>query len=242
MIGKVNGLVKAAASVSLVAGAIMATAGPAAAAGPNASDGAAATGAVTIDPVAQATTGNSPVTVADIDVAGLLTTGVITDRANRTTASSTIADVAATLVTGTALNATAVTSSCAFDADTGAVTGTSSITGGNVTVAGVPLLTLAANAGPNTTVDVPGVATITLNRQTTDPTDGTLTVDAIYVNLLSGTQTLTIGTSTCNAARVAPVPVLPGMALPIGLGALGVFGLGGLGFVMTRRRRVAVTA
>src|ERR1700761_2584492 len=228
MIGKVNGLVKAAASVSLVAGAIMATAGPAAAAGP------AATGAVTIDPVAQATTGNSPVTVADIDVAGLLTTGVITDRANRTTASSTIADVAATLVTGTALNATAVTSSCAFDADTGAVTGTSSITGGNVTVAGVPLLTLAANAGPNTTVDVPGVATITLNRQTTDPTDGTLTVDAIYVNLLSGTQTLTIGTSTCNAARVAPVPVLPGMALPIGLGALGVFGLGGLGFVMTR--------
>jgi len=242
MIGKVNGLVKAAASVSLVAGAIMATAGPAAAAGPNASDGAAATGVISIDPVAQATTGNSPVTAATVDVAGLLTTGVITDRANRTTASSDIADVAATLVTGTALNATAVTSSCAFDADTGAVTGTSSITGGNVTVAGVPLLTLAANAGPNTTVDVPGVATITLNRQTTDPTDGTLTVDAIYVNLLSGTQTLTIGTSTCNAARVAPVPVLPGMALPIGLGALGVFGLGGLGFVMTRRRRTATAA
>jgi len=46
MIGKVNGLVKAAASASLVAGAIMATAGPAAAAGPNTSDGAAATGLI----------------------------------------------------------------------------------------------------------------------------------------------------------------------------------------------------
>ena len=81
-------------------------------------------------------------------------------------------------------------------------------------------IALAANAAPNTTVNVPGVATITLNRQIT-AADGTLTVDAIYVNLLSGTQTLTIGTSTCNAASVAPVPVLPGMSLPIGAGRAG---------------------
>ena len=54
-------------------------------------------------------------------------------------------------------------------------------------------------------------------------------MDAIYVDLLGDTQTITIGTSTCNAASVAPVPVLPGMALPIGLGALGVLGLGGVG-------------
>ena len=49
------------------------------------------------------------------------------------------------------------------------------------------------------------------------------------MDLLGDTQTITIGTSTCNAASVAPVPVLPGMALPIGLGALGVLGLGGVG-------------
>jgi LPXTG-motif cell wall-anchored protein len=38
------------------------------------------------------------------------------------------------------------------------------------------------------------------------------------------------------------VPVLPGMALPIGLGALGLLGLGGVGFVVARRRRTAPAA
>jgi hypothetical protein len=242
MIGKVNGLVKAAASASLVAGVIMATAGPAAAAGPNASDGAAATGLITLAPVAPASfPGTSPASVADLNVAGLITTGLITDTADATSASSTIANVGATLGARTGLTATAVTSSCTFNTNTGAVSGTSSIADGHVTVGGLPLLTLAANAAPNTTVNVPGVATITLNRQVT-AADGTLTVDAIYVNLLRGTQTLTIGTSTCNEANVAPVPVLPGMAMPIGLGALGVLGLGGVGFVVARRRRAATAA
>ena len=62
------------------------------------------------------------------------------------------------------------------------------------------------------------------------------------MQLLNSTQTITIGTSTCNAASVAPVPVLPGMALPIGLGALGLLGLGGVGFVVARRRRTAPAA
>jgi hypothetical protein len=139
------------------------------------------------------------------------------------------------------VRATAVTSSCSFDTNTGTVTGTSGITNGRVALVGLPNIALAANAAPNTTVSVPGIATITLNRQTTAP-DGTLTVDAIYVDLLGDTQTITIGTSTCNAASLAPVPVLPGMALPIGLGALGVLGLGGLGFVVSRRRRATVAA
>ena len=242
MIGKVNGLVKAAASASLVAGAILATAGPAAAAGPDMSDGAAATGLITLAPVAPASfPGTSPATVASVNVAGLLTAGVVTDTADATDASSTIANVDATLSAVAAVRAAAVTSSCTFDTNTGTVTGTSGITNGRVALVGLPNITLAANAAPNTTVSVPGIATITLNRQTTAP-DGTLTVDAIYVDLLGDTQTITIGTSTCNAASVAPVPVLPGMALPIGLGALGVLGLGGLGFVVARRRREATAA
>ncbi len=242
MIGKVSGLVKAAASASLVAGAILATAGPAAAAGPNMSDGAAATGLIGLAPVAPASfPGTSPATVASVDVAGLLHTGVITDTADATDASSTIADVRATLSTVATVRANAVTSSCTFDTNTGAVTGTSSITNGRVALVGLANIALDANAAPNTTVSVPGIATITLNRQTTAP-DGTLTVDAIYVDLLGDTQTITIGTSTCNAASVAPVPVLPGMALPIGLGALGVLGLGGLGFAVARRRRTATAA
>jgi hypothetical protein len=246
MMGRINGLAKAAASASLVAGAILATAGPAAAAGPNQSDGAAATGLISLAPVAPASfPGTSPATVASVNVAGLLTTGVITDTADATDASSTIANVDATLTAVAAVRAAAVTSSCTFDTNTGAVTGTSGITNGRVALVGLPNITLDANAAPNTNVDVTvaglDVATITLNRQVT-AADGTLTVDAIYVQLLNSTQTITIGTSTCNAASVAPVPVLPGMALPIGLGALGLLGLGGVGFVVARRRRTAPAA
>lgn len=242
MIGKVNGLVKAAASASLVAGAITATAGPAAAAVPNASDGAAATGVVSVNPVAPASyPGTSPATVANANIAGLVTTGVVTDTADATSASSTIADPTVNLASLASLNVGVVRSSCSFDTNTGTVSGTASITGGTVTVAGVPTISLVANPAPNTTVSVPGVATITLNRQTT-AADGTLTVDAVYIQLLGSTQTVTVGTSVCNAASLAPVPVLPGLALPIGLGALGVFGLGGVGFVVARRRRATVAA
>jgi hypothetical protein len=242
MIGKVNGLVKVAASASLVAGAIMATAGPAAAAGPNASDGAAATGVINLDPVAPASfPGTSPNTVATLNVANLITTGVITDTADATSADSTIANPAVTLSTLATLRARTIESSCTFDTNTDAVTGTTTLANARVALVGAANIALDADPAPNTTVSVPGVATITLNRQTT-AADGTLTVDAIYVDLLGSTQTITIGTSTCNAASVAPVPVLPGMALPIGLGALGVFGLGGLGFVVARRRRTAAAA
>ncbi len=124
------------------------------------------------------------------------------------------------------LTATAVTSSCSFDPNTATVSGTSGIVNGDVSTLGLPIR-LASNAAPNTTVTVPGVATITLNRQTTAG-DGTLTVDAVYVQLANSAQTLTLGTSVCNAASLAPVPVLPGMALPIGLGALAVLMLGGV--------------
>ncbi len=242
MIGKVNGFLKAAASASLVAGVILTTAGPAAAATPNRSDGASATGVITLTRVAPASfPGISPASVANVNVAGLLTAGVVTDTADATSASSTIADPAVTLSPLATLHATAVTSSCTLNTNTGALTGTSAITAGAVTVAGVAPITLNAAAARNTTVSVPGVATITLNRQRT-AADGTLTVDAIYINLLGSTQTITIGTSVCNAASLAPVPVLPGMALPIGLGALGLLGLGGVGFVVARRRRTAPAA
>ncbi len=70
MNGKINGLVKAAASVSLAGGILAAAAGPAAAASPNEAYGAQATGVISISPVAEATyPGTSPVTVANINLA-----------------------------------------------------------------------------------------------------------------------------------------------------------------------------
>lgn len=242
MNGRMNGLVQAAASASLVAGVILATAGPAAAAAPNTSDGAAANGIITLAPVAPAAyPGTSPATVASVDVAGLVTTGVITDTADATHATSTIASLTADAGAVLALNTGVVTSSCTFNTNTGNVRGTASVAGGTVDVLGTTVDLDASPTKNDTVVGLDGVATITLNQQTT-AADGTLTVNAIAVTLLGTGETIDIGTSTCNAADLAAVPVLPGKAMPIGLGALGVLGLGGVGFAVTRRRRVATAA
>lgn len=239
---KICGVLKTAASLSLAGGILAAAALPAAAASPNEAYGAAATGLISVSPVAESTfPGTSPVSVANINVAGLLRTGLVTDTANATSASSTVADVRATLSAASALRADAVTSSCSFNPNTGTVSGTSGITNGRVTITGLPAITLAAAAAPNTTVSVPGIATITLNRQIT-ATDGTLTVDAIFVSLLGSTQTLTIATSVCNKASLAAVPILPGKSLTFGLGGLSLLVVGGVGYQFSRRRRQAAAA
>ncbi len=236
------GAVKVASSLAVAGGLLVAAALPAAAASPNRSYGARATGLISISPVAEATyPGTSPRSVAHINVAGLLTSGVVTDTAHPTSASSTIANPVVTL-TGTAgLTATVVTSSCRFNTNTGGVTGTASIANGVVTVGGVTFAHLAAHAAPNTTITVPGVATITLNRQT-KAGDGTLTVSAISISLLGSTQTLTLATSVCNAANLAPVPILPGKSLEITLGGLTVLLIGGASYQMSRRRKLATAA
>jgi len=159
-------------------------------------------------------------------------------RAGPTSASSTVSNVSATLSTTGSLGATSVTSLCTFNTTTGAVSGTAAINGGAVHVSGRPTITLAANPAKNTTIWVAGVATLILNKQT-KAADGTLTVTAIYVRLLGSTQTLSIGASVCNAANLAPVPMVPGKALPF---ALGVLLIGGVAYRATRRGRFTTAA
>jgi hypothetical protein len=78
---KIRGLVKTAASISLAGGILAAAAGPAFAAAPNEAYAAAATGLISVSPLAEATSsGTSPVTLANINVAGLVTTGIVTDK------------------------------------------------------------------------------------------------------------------------------------------------------------------
>jgi hypothetical protein len=236
---KINGLIKAAASVSLAGGILAAAAGPAAAASPNEAYGLKATGLISVAPVAEATSpGTSPVTLAHISL-GVLTADIVRDRADATSASSTIVRLRARLAPLVRLSARVVTSSCRFDPNTGMVSGTSSILGGDI--AGLLSLPLLTHPAPNTVIHVGSIADITLNRQTIAP-DGTLTVDAVYVSVLGTAQTITLATSVCNKADLAPVPVLPGMALPIGLGAIALLGLGGLGYQVSRRRRATSEA
>jgi len=233
---KVKGLAKAAASISLAGGVLAMAAGPAFAAAPNESYAAQATGLINVSPIAEATfPGTSPVNLLHVNVAGLLTADVAHDRADATHASSSLVHIRATLSLISALTINAVNSSCAFDTNTDTVSGTASLVAGS---AGHILL--LPNPAPNTVIDVPG-ARITLNRQRTAP-GGTLTVNAVYISLLGSTQTLTLGTSVCNSADLAPVGILPGVAMPIGLGTLGLLALGGTGYYFTRRRRVATIA
>jgi hypothetical protein len=232
-----KGAVRLVSSLAVAGGLLVAAALPAAAASPNSSNAAQATGQISAGPLGQAAfPGTSPVTLAHANIAGLLTTGAVTAASGPTSGSASVANLLATLNFRVGLIATAATSSCSFNTNTGALTGTAAITNGRVTVGGVPTSALAANPFPNTTITLPGIATVILNRQT-QAGDGTLTVTAIYVSLLTSTQTLSIGTSLCNAANLVPVPILPGKSMEIALGGLGVLLLGGLGYRASRCRK-----
>jgi hypothetical protein len=233
-------LIRVAGAMTAAGGLTVAAMMPAEAAAPNLAYAAGATGLISVSPIGEATyPGTSPVSVADASIAGLLDTGVATATAGPTSASENIANVSATLSLVASLFADSVTSSCLFNTNTGTVSGSVTIANGEVST---PLgdITLDSNPTPNEGVTVPGIATITLNQQTTAG-DGTLTVTAIYIALLGTTQTLSIGTSVCNAANLAPVPVLPGVAMPITLAGLGAMLLAVLVYQAGRRRRRATT-
>lgn len=195
--------------------------------------GVQATGAIAVAPVAPSAfdSGLSANNVADLTVVGLITTGIIDTTATATGASAIVNDTTVVLAPTATLTAAVIQSSCLFDPISGAVSGTSSIVDGATTVLGVPT-TLAANAAPNTTVTVDGIATITLNRQSTSA-DGTFTVDAIYIELIGSLQTITIASSSCTFGTVLGVSMLP-MSSAV---AASLLGLSGLVFYVARRRQ-----
>jgi hypothetical protein len=241
MKGKRSAVVKTTACIMLAGGlvavaSVSLSGGPAFAASPNEAYAASARGLVSISPVAEATyPGTSPGSVASISSGTLITAGAVTDTADATDASSTIANLNVGLSALVALTSDDVTSSCSFNTNTDTVSGATTITNGSIDL--TPLaISLASNPAPNTTVAGLGsLATIVLNQQTTAG-DGTLTVNALAITIAG--QTLTVGTSVCNDASLAPVPALPGIAKPIGLGVAGLVGLGGVGFYFRRLRRL----
>ena len=85
----------------------------------------------------------------------------------------------------------------------GAVTTTGATVFTNLRVAG---LTITANPGPNTTIGLPGVGSLTLNQQSTIAGGDGVTVTALHLTLLTGTQ-VTIGQST--AALLSPTATCP---------------------------------
>jgi hypothetical protein len=240
----ITGISKITGALALAGGMIMMAALPAVAAPrTNAAYAASAFGRIYAPPIGLATypTGPHYVTLPHIRIPFLLATWTVTDKAGPTSASSNVLTPRARLSRLTTLSARAVYSSCRFNTRSGYVSGYTKITYGAVSRFGFHVVTLPWYPAPNTTIFVPGVATITLNRQTTSY-NGTLTVTAIYVRWRHSRQTLTIATSVCNRARLAPVPILPGKALPLTLGGLTVLLIGGVGYRMTRRTRLAAAA
>src|SRR5580704_7657745 len=184
----VNRMIRGAAGLTgplaLAAALMAAAAPPAAASAPvNQSYALNAVGHFSAQTIGQATySGGSPVILPNVDTAGVLRTGIVTDAAGAVSASSGIPALAVVLPGYGSLRAAAVSSSCLFNRKTGVVTGASGITGGQVTRPGRRTIALPAHPAPNTRVAVSGLAEIILNRQYTGPR-GTLTAEALWVRM-----------------------------------------------------------
>ena len=229
---------KPATALAVVLGLGLTMASPASAAPGDTSSsfGVAAGGLINLSPVAPSAfvSGLSSNFLANVSVGTppLVSTGIINTTATNAGSSAVVNSTNVRLASGTTLTAGIVSSSCTVDPTSGAVSGDSSIVNGAVNLPVVGPTTLDANASPNTTLSVPGVATIILNRQIT-AADGTLTVDAIYISLLGSAQTVTIASSSCTPGTVLGVSMLP-MSSAVGASLLG---LSGLGFFIVRRRQ-----
>jgi len=203
---------------------------------------AAAGHQLSVNPVGEASySGGSPVVLPNADAAGLLHTGIITDRAGPASAAATVPGLVVTLPGQAVLRAAAASSQCRFSRKARAVTGTARIGGGRISRPGQRAIRLPASPAPGTRIMLPKVAVIMLNRQFTGPR-GTLTVMALRIRMLRGHQKLILATSVCAAASLASGPALSGRGLRLTLGGLGLLLLGGVAYQLGRRRRLAVPA
>jgi hypothetical protein len=235
----IRGAAGLAGSLALVVGVLGATAPSAAASTPvNQSYALNAVGHFSAQTVGQATySGGSPVILPNVDTAGLLHTGIVTNAAGAVSASSGIPDLAVVLPGHGSLRAAAVSSSCLFNRKTGVVTGSSSISGGQITRPGGQTIALSAHPAPNTRVAIGDRAMIILNRQYTGPR-GTLTAQALWIRMRTPhRQKLVLATSVCVRADLAAAPPVSGTTIRLTLGGLGLLVLGGIVYGLSRRRR-----
>jgi hypothetical protein len=240
----IRGAAGMAGSLALVGGLLAATAPSAAASAPvNQSYALNAVGHFSAQTVGQAIySGGSPVILPNVDTGAVLRTGIITDKAGAVSASSRIPALAVALPGHGSLRAAAVSSSCLFNRKTGVVTGTSSITGGQIIRPGGRTIALPAHPAPNTRVAVRNLAVIILNRQYTGPR-GTLTAEALWIRMrLPHRQKLVFATSVCVRANLAATPPVSGATIRLTLGGLGLLVLGGIAYRLTRRRRKIAAA
>ena len=186
----------AAGSLALLGGALVAGSAPAFAGNTyNSSWGADATGPQTLSPVAVATPFYTPNAASNVNLAGLLATSAIVDRADLSGAWSRIGQgVVLTLPNQGRLSASGLRSWCHVSSFDGDVYGGAHIFSGAIVQIGQQTIALPPDPAPNTVITLPyGAGTITLNYQ--DTTKSLTTIEAIQAVL--GGQTVDLAVSQC---------------------------------------------
>ncbi|MBM7772356.1 hypothetical protein JOD54_002560 [Actinokineospora baliensis] len=225
------------AAVAVLAGATPAAAAPGDGSAYVASSELALLGQTTakVGPLAPSSTeGVTSAQLASLDVDGVATAGLVTSAASRDDhtgvvhAEASLADVSVLLSELGDVGAINV----ACDATQAGVTGSTTLAGVELSVADVPV-----EPAPNTTIGVPGVATLVLNEQIRHA-DGSLTVNGIHLrlNALVGEGDLVLGSATCGVAA-PPMPMASGAGLWAGLALLALVAVP-VGVTAIRRRRV----
>jgi hypothetical protein len=175
--------------------AVALAASPAAAAAPNFATGLKIAGIVPTEPFVVSTFPDGSSNVAtSVSLSGLFTTGTVDTAAGPTSAGATVNHLVLVFTAHAGLNATSLSSACSYDPGTGVVRGDSQILGAIMVGADIAI---PVHPAPNTILVIPGVATLTLNRQQLAP-DGTLIVDALTASIFGGLETVTVGRSACD--------------------------------------------
>jgi hypothetical protein len=180
----------------------------------------------------------SNVTADGVLSAGTLSTAVSIDPNTGTETATATAQTLLLNFLAASISAGAITVQCT--AVVGQTpTGTTTVLNGVITgPLGIPTINIPANPAPNTSFGIPGIATIVVNEQISNP-DGSLTVNGLHVTVLGPTGGDIIVTSaTCGPAE-APIPLVSGPGL-LTAGGLAVLGIGGARLRRRRRARLLV--
>lgn len=192
--------------------------------------------AVDVGPLAPSNTnGPTSASLANINVAGLVTAGIVTSEAELNEETGEVHAQADLADVGVALGAlggqiSAVNATC--DATDAGTTGSSTLAGVSLPGVSVPV-----NPAPNTTIDLL-LAKIIFNEQI-EGQDGSLTVNAVHVklNALVGTGDVILAQAKCGPAA-PPVPLASGAGLWLGLGLVGLAAIP-VGGMMIRKHRTS---
>ncbi len=194
--------------------------------------------AVNVGPLAPSNSGGqTKAELANLNVAGLVTAGVVTSEATLNEETGVVHAQADLANVGIALGGLggkigAINATC--DATQAGTTGSSSIA--NVSLPGV---SIPVNPAPNTTIKLP-LVTIVFNEQISGD-DGSLTVNAVHVklNALVGKGDIVLAQAKCGPAA-PPVPMASGAGLWLGLGLLGLAAIPIGGMVLRKRRATTI--